>query len=103
MTSYTNSGMNALPYCSSSLSFKRILSCFTDVAESMTENSRINMILDPIHVSREARRLILEVGGLHRIHQWRFAFKVMNDSFTDSIEEIVKRRAEKQDLQNLLV
>lgn len=46
MTSYTKSGMNASPNCSSSLVFKRILSFSTETAESITGNSRMNKILD---------------------------------------------------------
>ena len=44
---------------------------------------------------------MLEAGNLHCIHQWSFAFEVMNNPFTDSIEKIVERCAENQDLQNL--
>lgn len=51
ITSYTKSGINASPYCSSSFSFNRSFSWSGDVAESMTLNSRKNKILRRVNVS----------------------------------------------------
>ena len=65
MTSYTNSGMKASPYCSSSLSFKRIRSWSIEAAASMTGNSRINIILKICQQKSDVRGFHYSLHGIH--------------------------------------
>ena len=93
ITSYTNSGMKDSPYCSNSTSFSRIRNCSTETAESITRNSRVNMILGQISAfpARGDYRLYS-----HRVHHGGITFEAMCRSLADNIKKIIERYTEKE-------
>ena len=100
MTSYTNSGMKASPYCSSSLSFKRMRRWSTEAAASMTENSRINMILETGQYEDSADKNY--ASSLHSIHKRSIAFEAMCRLSPDLLKKIIEWYTKNKNLQNLL-
>lgn len=99
ITSYTKSGVNGSPYCSSSLSLSRNLNCSTVVAESMTEYSRMNIILLG---SVEFQNYKI-VSNAHSINQRCVAFETVCSIFPNLVQEIIKRGTKYKNLKHLRV